>query len=113
VSVEPRRNLNPRGAIKDKWARIEALLRNREFVAEYGTHEHAGSPASRRPFHPVPTGSAALVVCALPQSPLRRLRTSRTDAALTDRDLEALYHRRDPLADRAASKPLARLLGRY
>jgi REP-associated tyrosine transposase len=35
TSVEPRRNLRPRVASRNKWARIEALLRNRAFVMEY------------------------------------------------------------------------------
>ena len=34
-SYEPRRNLRPRVAAQNKWARIEALLRNRAFVEEY------------------------------------------------------------------------------
>jgi putative transposase len=37
VSREPRRNLRPRVATPNKWARIEALLRNRAFVREYAT----------------------------------------------------------------------------
>jgi hypothetical protein len=37
VSVEPRRNLRPRIATRNKWARIEALLRNRGFVTEYAS----------------------------------------------------------------------------
>jgi hypothetical protein len=32
---EPRRNLRPRVAAPNKWARIEALLRNRAFAREY------------------------------------------------------------------------------
>lgn len=35
TSCEPRRNLRPRVAVWSKWARIEALLRNRAFVAAY------------------------------------------------------------------------------
>ncbi|HEX7843369.1 MAG TPA: hypothetical protein VF469_38115 [Kofleriaceae bacterium] len=35
ASREPRRNLRPRVAGRSTWARIEALLRNRAFVAEY------------------------------------------------------------------------------
>jgi hypothetical protein len=35
TSREPRRNLRPRMASRSKWARIEALLRNRAFVADY------------------------------------------------------------------------------
>ncbi len=34
-SCEPRRNLRPRIATPNQWARIEALLRNRSFVLEY------------------------------------------------------------------------------
>ena len=35
TSYEPRRNLRPRVATRNKWARMEALLRNRAFAAEY------------------------------------------------------------------------------
>ncbi len=35
TSREPRRNLRPRIAARSKWARIEALLRNRGFVLAY------------------------------------------------------------------------------
>jgi len=35
TSYEPRRNLRPRVATLNKWARVEALMRNRAFVAEY------------------------------------------------------------------------------
>lgn len=35
ASVEPRRNLRPCVAARSKWARVEALLRNRAFVIEY------------------------------------------------------------------------------
>jgi hypothetical protein len=35
TSLEPRRNLRPRVATRSKWARIEALLRNRAFVVDY------------------------------------------------------------------------------
>jgi len=35
VNREPRRNLRPRLAAPNKWARIEALLRNRTFVRDY------------------------------------------------------------------------------
>lgn len=34
-SIEPRRDLRPRVAGRNKWARIEALMRNHAFVAEY------------------------------------------------------------------------------
>lgn len=35
-SFEPRRNLRPQVAARSKWARIEALLRNRVFMRHYG-----------------------------------------------------------------------------
>ena len=35
ASFEPRRNLRPRIAARSKWARIEALQRNRAFVVAY------------------------------------------------------------------------------
>jgi hypothetical protein len=34
-SREPRRNLRPQVATRNKWARIEALLRDRSFALEY------------------------------------------------------------------------------
>ncbi len=34
-SIEPRRNLHPRVATRNKWARIEALQRNADFVIAY------------------------------------------------------------------------------
>lgn len=37
ASVEPRRNLRPQVASRSKWARVEALLRNRAFVVEYAS----------------------------------------------------------------------------
>jgi hypothetical protein len=36
-SVEPWRNLRPQVASRSKWARIEALLRNRAFAVEYAS----------------------------------------------------------------------------
>jgi len=35
TSFEPRCNLRPRVAARNKWARIEALLRNRAFIVAY------------------------------------------------------------------------------
>ena len=37
ATVEPRRNLRPQVATRNKWARIEALLRNRAFTTEYAS----------------------------------------------------------------------------
>jgi putative transposase len=34
-SFEPRRNLRPQVAARNKWARVEALLRNRTFLMDY------------------------------------------------------------------------------
>jgi REP element-mobilizing transposase RayT len=48
ASFEPRRNLRPRVATRSKWARLEALLRNRSFVQDYMCARErwrAGSPA--------------------------------------------------------------------
>jgi putative transposase len=48
TSHEPRRNLRPRVAAKNKWARIEALMRNRQFERDYAaarTAWLAGKPA--------------------------------------------------------------------
>jgi putative transposase len=41
ASLEPRRNLRPRIAARSKWARIEALQRNQDFVADYTTAREA------------------------------------------------------------------------
>ena len=35
TSQEPRRQLRPRLAARSEWARVEALLRNRQFLAAY------------------------------------------------------------------------------
>ena len=35
ATVEPRRNLRPPVATRSKWARIEALVRNRRFAVDY------------------------------------------------------------------------------
>ena len=35
ASREPRRQLRPRVAARSQWSRVEALLRNREFLAAY------------------------------------------------------------------------------
>ena len=48
TSVEPRRNLRPRVAGRSKWARVEALLRNRAFATEYASARErwrSGEPA--------------------------------------------------------------------
>ena len=37
ASCEPRRNLRPRVATRSKWARIEAVVRNRAFADEYAS----------------------------------------------------------------------------
>jgi hypothetical protein len=37
ATCEPRRNLRPRVAARNRWARIEALLRNRAFATEYAS----------------------------------------------------------------------------
>ena len=48
TTSEPRRNLRPSVAGRSRWARIEALLRNRSFAAEYAaarSHWRDGVPA--------------------------------------------------------------------
>ena len=35
ASAGPRRNLRPRIAARNKWARIEALQRNQDFIQDY------------------------------------------------------------------------------
>ena len=40
-SVEPRRSLRPRVAARSVWVRIEALQRNRAFLAAYATAREA------------------------------------------------------------------------
>jgi ectoine hydroxylase-related dioxygenase (phytanoyl-CoA dioxygenase family) len=40
-SVEPRRTLRPRVAARSMWVRIEALQRNRIFLADYATAREA------------------------------------------------------------------------
>lgn len=63
ASVELRRNLRPQLAGRSKWARIEALLRNRAFATEYASAaidgETAWPPCSR----PGPTGSSGSRRC--------------------------------------------------
>jgi hypothetical protein len=41
ASFEPRRNLRPRIAARSKWARIEALRRNQDFVEDYAVAREA------------------------------------------------------------------------
>jgi hypothetical protein len=74
ASVEPRRNLRPQVAGRSKWARIEALLRNRAFATEYASARErwrTGGPAVFPPgtywlhrFASVPTAAAELLVTA-------------------------------------------------
>jgi REP-associated tyrosine transposase len=50
ASHEPRRNLRPRLAAHNQWARIEAIHRNREFLAAYrDSGLPAGLPQLERP----------------------------------------------------------------
>jgi hypothetical protein len=58
TSREPRRTLRPRVAAQNKWARIEALLRNRAFVEAYTTPAQRGVRASRPCSRRARTGSA-------------------------------------------------------
>src|SRR5262249_32887006 len=55
---EPRRNLRPHVAGRSKWARIEALLRNRVFAREYASARERWRTAFPPCSHPAPTGSS-------------------------------------------------------
>jgi len=50
TSREPRRNLRPRVAARSKWARVEALQRNREFLDAYREARHAWLSGQPIPF---------------------------------------------------------------
>jgi REP element-mobilizing transposase RayT len=50
ASFEPPRNLRPRVAARSKWARIEALQRNQEFVADYIAAREAWRAGARAAF---------------------------------------------------------------
>ena len=51
-SHEPRRELSPRVAARDKWARIEALLRDRAFLVAYHAARAAWLLGERAIFPP-------------------------------------------------------------
>jgi len=52
TSVEPRQNLRPRIAARCKWARIEALQRNRDFVEDYTAARSAWRDGAKVMFPP-------------------------------------------------------------
>jgi len=52
ASFEPRRNLRPRVAARNRWARIEALRRNQDFVEDYAVAREAWRAGSRVTFPP-------------------------------------------------------------
>jgi putative transposase len=52
ASFEPRRNLRPRIAARSKWARIEALRRNQDFVEDYMTARKAWRDGAKVTFPP-------------------------------------------------------------
>src|ERR1041384_3695287 len=52
ASTEPRRNLRPNVAARSKWARIEALLRNRAFAIEYANARNRWRPGVAAVFPP-------------------------------------------------------------
>ena len=52
TSREPRRNLRPRVAAHSKWSRVEALLRNREFLIAYREARAAWLAGTPIPFPP-------------------------------------------------------------
>jgi len=66
ISQEPRRNLNPRVAAKDKWSRIEALRRNRAFGNSYRAAFEAFRRGIKDVFFPAGTywlGRFAAAIC--------------------------------------------------
>jgi REP element-mobilizing transposase RayT len=66
-SHEPRRELSPRVAAKNKWRRIEALLRNKVFLADYRAAllaRRAGDAAVRFPHGSYQLSRHGLVLCA-------------------------------------------------
>jgi hypothetical protein len=69
MSVEPRRNQRPRRnlrpgvASRSKWARIEALLRNRAFVLEYASARERWRNGIPAVFPPAPTGCSGSRRC--------------------------------------------------
>ncbi|MEO7729682.1 MAG: hypothetical protein ABIY55_01830, partial [Kofleriaceae bacterium] len=52
ASFEPRRNLRPRIAARSKWARIEALRRNQDFIENYTTAREAWRDGANVTFPP-------------------------------------------------------------
>ena len=52
ASFEPRRNLRPRVAAQSKWARIEALRRNQDFVEDYTAAREAWRAGGKVTFPP-------------------------------------------------------------
>jgi hypothetical protein len=63
ASYEPRRNLRPRVATRSKWARIEALLRNRAFAVAYANARERWRHGASAAFPPAPTGSNGSPPC--------------------------------------------------
>jgi REP-associated tyrosine transposase len=52
ASFEPRRNLRPRVAARNKWGRIEALQRNQDFIEDYTTAREAWRDGAKVTFPP-------------------------------------------------------------
>jgi REP element-mobilizing transposase RayT len=67
ASDEPRRNLRPRVATRSKWARIEALLRNRACVVAYTSARAQWRDGIPVMFPPARTGSDGSRTCQWPR----------------------------------------------
>ena len=82
-SLEPRRELNPRVAAKNKWSRIEALQRNKEFGNRYRKAFEAFRKGIKDVFFPartywLHTGDVTASVEAMPKT--RRFPTTALDS---------------------------------
>ncbi len=75
VTVEPRRNLRPRIATRSQWPRIDDLLRNRAFAADYArARDRWRTGHNQRPHRDVAARSGArYLVAGRPGRALRKL----------------------------------------
>ena len=68
TTCEPRRNLRPQVASRSRWARMEALLRNRPSRWSTLTPASAGAPAYRPSSRWAPTGCSGSRRCRWPKT---------------------------------------------
>jgi hypothetical protein len=116
ATCERWRNLRPRVASRSKWARIEALLRNRAFAMEYASAASDGETAFPPCSHLAPTGSSGSRRCQCSRHDLVRVvedraenrRTRCADTAWYLGCLVAPSHR--PIDQRGARRPRSRAI---